>query len=40
MHFTVDLARTNDMIPAKTIPIEEGATYVFDIGYYKLQMMR
>jgi len=26
--------RTNDITPAKTIDIEPGATYVFDLGYY------
>ncbi len=34
VHFAIDMARTNDMVPAKKIPIEEGATYVFDMGYY------
>lgn len=27
-------ARTNDITPAKRFPIEPGATYVFDKGYY------
>ena len=27
-------ARTNDITPAQAMPIEPGATYVFDLGYY------
>ena len=27
-------ARVNDITPAKAMPIEPGATYVFDLGYY------
>lgn len=27
-------ANVNDITPAKTMPIEKGATYVFDLGYY------
>ncbi len=27
-------ARVNDVTPAQTMPIEPGATYVFDLGYY------
>src|SRR5216684_1398115 len=27
-------ARTNDITPAEAMPIEGGATYVFDLGYY------
>lgn len=34
VHYAIDLARENDMVPAKELPIEEGATYVFDMGYY------
>jgi len=34
VRFAIDLARTNDMVPAKAFPIEPGATYVFDMGYY------
>ena len=30
----VTSARTNDITPAKRFPIEPGATYVFDKGYY------
>jgi IS4 transposase len=26
--------RTNDITPAKAMPIEKGMTYVFDLGYY------
>ena len=32
--FAVTSARTNDITPAKRFPIEPGATYVFDKGYY------
>jgi IS4 transposase len=34
VHFAVTPARTNDMVAAKEMPIEPGATYVFDMGYY------
>jgi len=34
VHFMVTPARVNDITPAKTMPIEAGATYVFDLGYY------
>lgn len=34
VRFAINLARQNDMIPAKAFPIEPGATYVFDMGYY------
>ena len=27
-------ATVNDIVAAKTMPIETGATYVFDLGYY------
>lgn len=27
-------AKVNDIVAAKAMPIEEGATYVFDLGYY------
>jgi hypothetical protein len=27
-------ARVNDITPAQTMPVEPGATYVFDLGYY------
>jgi IS4 transposase len=30
----VTAARVNDISAAKTMPIEPGATYVFDLGYY------
>ena len=32
--FAVTSARVNDITPAKRLPIEPGATYVFDKGYY------
>jgi IS4 transposase len=34
VRFAINLARENDMVPAKAFPIEPGATYVFDMGYY------
>jgi len=34
VHFAVSPARENDMVQAKEMPIEAGATYVFDLGYY------
>ena len=34
IHYAIDLARENDTVPAKLLPIEAGATYVFDMGYY------
>ena len=34
VHFVVTPARVNDITLAKTMPIEPGATYVFDLGYY------
>lgn len=34
VRFAINLARQNDMIPAKAFPIEPGAKYVFDMGYY------
>jgi Transposase DDE domain/Domain of unknown function (DUF4372) len=34
VHFVVTPARVNDITPAKAMPIEPGATYVFDLGYY------
>lgn len=34
VHFVVTPARINDITPAKAMPIETGATYVFDLGYY------
>src|SRR5262249_29887486 len=30
----VTAANVNDITPAKVMPIEPGATYVFDLGYY------
>ena len=32
--FAVTSARVNDITPAKRFPVEPGATYVFDKGYY------
>ena len=32
--FAVTSERVNDIVAAKTMPIEAGATYVFDKGYY------
>lgn len=34
VHFAISPARENDMVQAKELPIEAGATYVFDLGYY------
>jgi hypothetical protein len=34
VYFAVSPARENDMVQARSIPIEPGATYVFDLGYY------
>lgn len=34
VRYAINLARENDMVPAKEFPIESGATYVFDMGYY------
>ena len=32
--FSVSAANVNDITEAKAIPIEQGATYVFDLGYH------
>ncbi len=29
--------KTNDIVPAKEFPIDAGATYVFDLGYYSFE---
>lgn len=34
VYLAVTAARTNDITAAKAMPIEAGATYVFDLGYY------
>jgi hypothetical protein len=34
VHFAVTAARVNDITAGKAMPIEPGATYVFDLGYY------
>ena len=34
LYLEVTHARVNDITPAKAMPIEPGATYVFDLGYY------
>ena len=34
VHFAVTAQRINDITAAKAMPIEPGATYVFDLGYY------
>ena len=34
LHLEVTPAKVNDITPAKAMPIEAGATYVFDLGYY------
>ena len=33
-YFAITPARVNDITVAKTMPIEPGATYVYDLGYY------
>ena len=33
-YFTITPAKINDIVEAKAMPIEAGATYVFDRGYY------
>jgi IS4 transposase len=34
IYAAVSAANVNDITPAKAMPIEPGATYVFDLGYY------
>ena len=34
LYFSVTKANVNDITAAKAMPIEAGATYVFDLGYY------
>jgi IS4 transposase len=34
LYFEVTTAKVNDITPAKAMPVEPGATYVFDLGYY------
>jgi hypothetical protein len=34
IYHAVTPAKTNDILAAKQMPIEPGATYVFDLGYY------
>jgi hypothetical protein len=34
LYAVVTCARVHDITPAKDMPIEAGATYVFDLGYY------
>jgi Transposase DDE domain/Domain of unknown function (DUF4372) len=34
VYHVVSAAKVNDIVPAKAMPIEAGATYVFDLGYY------
>jgi Transposase DDE domain/Domain of unknown function (DUF4372) len=34
VYAVVTAANVNDITPAKAMPIEPGATYVFDLGYY------
>lgn len=34
LYFDITTAKVNDITPAKAMPIEAGATYVFDLGYY------
>ena len=34
LYLAITTAKTNDITAAKAMPIEPGATYVFDLGYY------
>jgi hypothetical protein len=34
VYLAITTAKTNDITAAKAMPIEPGATYVFDLGYY------
>src|SRR4030081_1386774 len=34
VYFAVTPSKVNDITPAKAMPIEAGATYVYDLGYY------
>lgn len=34
LYFDITAAKVNDITAAKAMPIEAGATYVFDLGYY------
>ena len=34
LYLEITPARVNDITPAKAMPVEPGATYVFDLGYY------
>lgn len=34
IYAAVSAANVNDIVPAQSMPIEAGATYVFDLGYY------
>ena len=34
LYVDITTAKVNDITPAKAMPIEAGATYVFDLGYY------
>lgn len=34
LYAALTTAKVNDITPAKAMPIEAGATYVFDLGYY------
>ena len=34
IYATVTAANVNDITPAQAMPVEPGATYVFDLGYY------
>ena len=34
IYAVVTAANVNDITPAKAMPIEPGAAYVFDLGYY------
>jgi hypothetical protein len=40
LHFAVSPARQNDMVQANALPIEAGATCVFDMGYPSFTSLR
>ena len=37
VHFAVTARRINDITAAKAMPIEAGATYVYDLEYYRVR---
>ena len=39
VYHAVSAANVNDITAAKAMPIDPGATYVFDLGYYDLRLV-